>query len=93
MPVFYTTWPYRLFMNFVTRHLLLTTLSRYGTLTIDDIAKPENLGLLPDLSQLKYLLHQLVIRGHILVLNGAKPITYSITKEGMEENNRLQNHH
>jgi hypothetical protein len=80
-------------MNFVTRHLLLTTLSRHEALTIDDIAKPEYLGLLPDINQLKYLLHQLIIRGHILILSGTQPTTYTITKEGIEENNRLLNHH
>jgi len=79
-------------MNFVTRHLLLTTLSKHEALTIDDIAKPENLGLLPDPSQLKYLLHQLIIRGHIAKMNGTSPATYTITKEGIEENNRLLNH-
>jgi hypothetical protein len=80
-------------MNFVTRHLLLTTLSKHEALTIDDIAKPEYLGLLPDLNQLKYLLHQLSIRGHIAKMNGTTPTTYMITKEGIEENNRLMNHH
>ena len=80
-------------MNFVTRHLLLSTLSQHKNLTIDDIAKPEKLGLRPDPGQLKYLLHQLTIRGHIHILKDVKPITYTLTKEGIEENDRLMNNH
>lgn len=76
-------------MNLVTRKILLDTLTRHETLTIDDIAKQENLGLVPDKSQLLYLLKQLVISGHILRLDGATPLTYTITTTGIDEHNRL----
>ncbi|MFL5742145.1 MAG: hypothetical protein ACJ75B_18120 [Flavisolibacter sp.] len=78
-------------MNFITRQLLLATLTKHETLTIDDLAKPENIGLLPNQGQLNYLLKQLVIGGHIMILRGASPLTYTITQGGIEENKRLQN--
>ena len=80
-------------MMLVTRQLLLGTLTRHRTLTIDDLAKPEYIGLLPDQGQLAYLLRQLVIAGQIIILKGVKPFTYSITKYGIEENDRLLNGH
>jgi hypothetical protein len=80
-------------MTLLTRKLLLDAFSKHGTLTRDDLAKPEKIGLLPHPGHLNYLLKQLVIRGHILLLNGAKPLTYTITKDGFEENNRLQKNH
>lgn len=76
-------------MLLVTRKIVLDTLTTHKTLTIDTIAKVENLGMVPDKNQLKYLLHQLIIRGHALVLDGATPITYTITTSGIKERNRL----
>lgn len=76
-------------MLLVTRKIVLDTLTRHETLTIDDISKNENLGMVPDKGQLRYLLHQLIINGHILVLDGATPVTYTITTSGIKERDRL----
>lgn len=76
-------------MQQVTRKIVLDTLTRHETLTIDDIGKEENLGLVPDKSQLRYLLRQLTMSGFIQVLGGIAPITYTITTKGIEERDRL----
>jgi hypothetical protein len=73
----------------ITRKVVLDALTRHETLTIDDIAKEENLGMVPDKGQLGYLLHQLTISGHILVLDGVTPVTYTITTSGIKERDRL----
>jgi hypothetical protein len=80
-------------MKLVTRLSLLGALSKHGTLTIEDLANPEYVGLQPNPGQLTYLLRQLVIGGHIILLSGVKSATYTITKNGIEENNRLLNGH
>ncbi|NTS42677.1 hypothetical protein HRG84_17390 [Flavisolibacter sp. BT320] len=76
-------------MLLVTRKIVLETLTKHETLTLDDISKEENLGIVPDKSQLRYLLRQLTMSGFIQVLGGASPITYSITTKGIEECDRL----
>jgi DNA-binding PadR family transcriptional regulator len=74
----------------VTRRIVLETLTKHEKLTIADMAKEENLGILPDKSQLRYLLHQLTLSGFIKILDGASPLTYTITPKGIEERNRLE---
>lgn len=73
----------------VNRKILLDTLIKHETLTEDDIAKEKNLGLVPDKAQLGYLLSELALSGHILVLSGAVPVTYTITQKGIDEGMRL----
>ena len=62
---------------------------KHETITIVDIAKAENLGLIPEMGQLKYLLSDLVNEGFIIILQGATPRTYSVTLKGTEEGKRL----
>ena len=73
----------------VNRKILLDTLIKHETLTEEDIAKEENLGLVPNKDQLGFLLSELTLSGHILVLSGAVPVTYTITQKGIDEGIRL----
>lgn len=74
----------------VNRKILLDALIKHETLTVDDIAKEENLGVVPNREQLGFLLSELTLSGHILVLSGTDTVTYTITQEGIEEGKRLQ---
>jgi hypothetical protein len=73
----------------VNRKIVLDTLIRHETLKVDDIAKEENLGIVPDKAQLGFLLSELCISGHILELSGVDPVTYTITQKGIDEGERL----
>lgn len=73
----------------VNRNILLDTLIKHETLTEDDIAKEENLGVVPNKEQLGFLLNELSLSGHIQVLSGAAPVTYTITQKGIDEGARL----
>ncbi|RYD99041.1 MAG: hypothetical protein EOP50_04510 [Sphingobacteriales bacterium] len=67
----------------LTRNLLLSTLAKHETLTITDISKVENLGVVPDLGELRFLLGWLVSDGMLQVLPGVCPVTYTITNKGI----------
>lgn len=69
----------------ITRKVLLDTLIRHETLTINDICKEENLGMVPNEGQLKYLLQGLTAEGFLQILAGVSPYTYTITTKGIEE--------
>ncbi|MDB5197187.1 MAG: hypothetical protein JWP88_1558 [Flaviaesturariibacter sp.] len=73
----------------LTRKTLIDALIHHETLTIDDIAKPVNLGLLPDAGELTYLLNDLKREGFITIIGGASPCTYTITDKGISEGRRL----
>lgn len=77
-------------MKSLTRKLLLDTMIRHETLTLEDIGKYENLGMIPDMVQLRYLLKELVEEGYLTTLDGAFTPTYTITDSGIEEGKRLQ---
>lgn len=77
-------------MTTINRTIVLTTLIRHETLTIDDLAKEENLGMVPNEQHLNFLLTELEQSGHITLLEGTSPITYTITVKGIEEGKRLQ---
>jgi DNA-binding PadR family transcriptional regulator len=70
--------------------MLLETMLKHETLTAVDIAKEENLGIVPNPGQLKYLLAQLTKSGLLTVLHGANPLTYTITDKGIEEAKKLK---
>lgn len=74
----------------VNRELVLNTLIKHETLTINDIADPGNLGVSPDAGQLQQVLEQLLQSGYITTLDGVHPTTYTITTEGIEEGQRLK---
>ena len=74
----------------LNRTIVLYTLIRHETLTIDDIAKEENLGTKPNEEHLRLLLNELTASEHIHILSGAEPCTYTITDKGIQEGERLK---
>ena len=74
----------------VNRKILLDTLIKHETLTVEDVAKEENLGVVANKEHLGFLLSELVLSGDILVLAGAHPVTYTITQKGIDEGRRLE---
>jgi hypothetical protein len=76
-------------MTNINRKLVLNTLIKHETLTIVDLKKYENLEMIPDNDLLNFLLNELIKSGHIEILNGVDPITYTITSKGILEGERL----
>lgn len=76
-------------MTNINRTIVLNSLIKHETLTILNIRKAENLGMIPDNVHLNYLLNELVESGHIDTLNGVSPVTYTVTSKGIEEGQRL----
>ena len=77
-------------MTNINRTMVLNSLIKHETLTITDIAKEENLGIVPDKTHLNYLINELVESGHVHALDGVIPTTYTITTKGINEGMRLQ---
>ncbi|HEY1113449.1 MAG TPA: hypothetical protein VGE66_07800 [Chitinophagaceae bacterium] len=77
-------------MTTINRKIVLDTLIKHETLTVDDLGKEENLGMVPDKDHLNFLLNELENSGHITLLEGTDPVTYTITVKGIEEGKRLQ---
>ncbi len=74
----------------LNRATVLDALIRHETLSINDIRKPENLGLVPEEKHLQFLLDELTESKHITLLASVTPHTYTITDKGIEEGNRLK---
>jgi hypothetical protein len=74
----------------IDRGLVLDSMISHETLTVTDLAKQEALGTTPDITHLKYLLEELHDSGHLQQLPGVTPLTYTITKKGIEEGVRLR---
>jgi len=68
---------------------VLNTLIRHETLTLEDFAKEENLGLVPNGHHLKLLLEELEGDAYVKQLSGADLCTYTITDKGIAEGKRL----
>jgi len=68
----------------------LNTLIKHETLTLTDIGKEKNLGLVPNKHHLQLLLDELVKGCYIQILGGAVPCTYTVTDKGIAEGNRLK---
>lgn len=77
-------------MTTINRKMVLDTLIKHETLTIDDLRKEENLGMVPNQDHLNYLLTELEQSGYITLLEGTNPVTYTITVKGIKEGNRLK---
>ena len=73
----------------LNRLLLLNTLIKHETLTLADLGKKENIGLIPNKQHLQHLLDQLEKEECIEKLDGASAKTYTITGKGIAEGNRL----
>jgi hypothetical protein len=76
--------------NTLDRKIVLETFIKHETLTIDDLGKKENIGVVADLNHLQLLLTELLNSGHLEDLPGVKPLTYTITQKGIEEGVRLR---
>jgi hypothetical protein len=74
----------------IDRGLVLDSMISHETLTVADLAKQEALGTTPDIIHLEYLLEELHDSGHLQQLPGVTPLTYTITKKGIEEGVRLR---
>lgn len=77
-------------MTVLNRTLLLETITRHETLTLDDLEKEENLGLTPNREHLQFLLTELQESGYLSVLMNIVPPTYTITDKGIAEGKRLK---
>lgn len=76
-------------MTTLNRASVLNSLIKHETLTIVDIRKAENLGMIPDNLHLNFLLNELIESGHVHTLDGVVPLTYTITTDGIAEGERL----
>lgn len=76
-------------MTTINRIIVLNKLIRHETLTIDDLEKEKNLGMVPNEDHLNFLLIELEQSGYITLLDGVTPTTYTITVKGIEEGKRL----
>jgi hypothetical protein len=76
-------------MKILNRLRLLKTFRVHETLKLEDISKEENLGMVPDLNQLNYMLTEMTDCGYLKILNDIVPATYSITDDGIQEYERL----
>ena len=76
-------------MKTLNRQLILDTLARHETLLADDIAKQENIGMVPNPDHLQYLLNDLSKNGFITKLTSMELPTYTITEKGIDEVERL----
>ena len=74
----------------VNRTIVLNTLIKHETLTIGDISKEENLGVIPNQNNLQFLLDELHESGFIHLMDGVEPCTYTITDKGIIESTRLK---
>ncbi|RDV11484.1 MarR family transcriptional regulator [Pontibacter diazotrophicus] len=73
----------------LNRIIVLNVLIKHETLTIGDFAREGNLGMTPSDHHLQYLIDELVESGHISMLAGVTPCTYTITDKGIREGARL----
>lgn len=76
-------------MSTLNRTIVLNTLIKHETLTIGDFSKEENLGMPHSDGHLQFLIEELVESGHIHMLDGVDPCTYTITVKGIREGKRL----
>jgi hypothetical protein len=74
----------------LNRKLLLNSIIKHETLTLTDIGKVQNLGLVPNKHHLQFLLDELEQDSYIQKLGGAVPFTYTVTEKGIAEGNRLK---
>lgn len=77
-------------MTTLNRLRVLNTLIAHETLTITDIGKLENLGMVPNKHHLQMLLDKLEKEDHIQQLSGVLPCTYTVTDKGIAEGIRLK---
>ena len=77
-------------MAILNRIVVLNTLIRHETLTVEDLSKEENLGMIPNEHHLKLLLEELEQGSYVKQLGGTALCTYTITNKGIAEGKRLK---
>jgi DNA-binding PadR family transcriptional regulator len=75
-------------MNKVNPHIVLQVILAHDTLTINDLAKEENLRIEASHEELQPVLDQLQSDGLINTLDNVSPATYTITDKGIAEGAR-----
>lgn len=76
-------------MTSLNRTMVLNTLIKHETLKVGDLALMVNPGTVTEDNHLQFLLDELIQSGHINMLNGIIPNTYTITNKGIKEGKRL----
>lgn len=72
-------------MNNWARNILLHTMVKHETLTINDIMKKENLGVEPNVGQVNNSISEMQQDGTIEQLSNVEPATFTITVKGIAE--------
>jgi hypothetical protein len=75
-------------MSTLNRTLVLNTLIKHESLTLPDLGKEENLGIIADEQHLLLLVKDLEDEHLIQKIEGAVPRTYTITDKGIAEGKR-----
>ena len=70
-------------MATINRTIVLNTPIKHETVTIVDIAKEENPGMVSNEDHLQFLLTELNESRHIHLMSGIVPCTYTITNKGI----------
>ena len=76
-------------MSTLNRIVVLNALIKHETLTLPDLSKEENLGMIPNEHHLRLLLDDLEESSYIQQLRGAAVCTYTITAKGIKEGKRI----
>ena len=77
-------------MSSINRSLVLNSLIKHETQTLEDLNKQDNIGSSSNRGVLSQLLEELKDGGFIETLNDVEPITYTITEKGIDEGLRLK---
>jgi hypothetical protein len=64
----------------LTRQMILNALIQHGTLSLQELADPDKLGMKPDIGQLSFLLSELKKAGDVAIFNPMTPYIYSIAQ-------------
>jgi predicted transcriptional regulator len=72
-------------MSHIDATTILNTLIKHETLTIDDLAKEENLGITATAEEMQPMLNDLAAGGFVYALDNVSPATYTITNKGIAE--------
>lgn len=75
-------------MSTLSRMLVLNTLIKHESLTLPDLGKQENLGIVANKHHLLLLVKDLEDEKLIQKIEGAVPRTYTITDKGIAEGKR-----
>lgn len=76
-------------MSTLNRAIVLNTLIKHETLTLEDFAKHDDLGTAPNEHHLRLLLEELEEGCYVQKLCEAPSCTYTITVNGIAEGKRL----